>query len=302
MFKEKYELTIDKILTSSVRNNPNQVISYKGEKHLTYREFKEEVYEIARGLVKLGLKKGERVAVLDWDSLNYLKLYYAVPIAGGVLHTVNIRYSPELIFYTMQHVEDKFVVIRDEFIPLIERSLSLFDFVKTWIVSSDGDRPVNMIPGSVFLNDLKVKQQSTQLPEISEDDLATTFYTSGTTGLPKGVAFTHRQIMLHTLASAASLGDEPINLKNVDVIMPLVPMFHVHSWGSPYFSILKGMKYVLPGRYDFEKVPEIMAKEGVTVSLMVPSILYLLISNPEGAKTLSRLNLRITIGGGALPK
>ncbi|MEM0158334.1 MAG: long-chain-fatty-acid--CoA ligase, partial [Thermoplasmataceae archaeon] len=302
MFKDRYELTIDKILTSSIRNNPNQIISYKGDRSITYSEFKREVYELAGGLVKQGLRKGDRVAVLDWDTLNYLKLYYAVPIAGGVLHTVNIRYSPELIFYTMQHAEDKFVVIRDEFIPLIERSLSLFDFVKTWIVSSDHEKPMNTIPGSIFLNDIKVKQPEGILPVLNEEDIATTFYTSGTTGLPKGVLFTHRQIVMHTLAAAASLGDEPIGLRNVDVIMPLVPMFHVHSWGAPYFSILKGMKYVLPGRYDFEKLPGIMAREGVSVSLMVPSILYLLISSPEAAKTLSKLNLRVTIGGGALPK
>jgi Acyl-CoA synthetases (AMP-forming)/AMP-acid ligases II len=117
MFQKKYELTVDKIFYSSVRNNPDQVICYR-DTRITYREFRNKVYALARGLVKSGLQKGEKVAVLEWDDLNYLMLYYAVPLAGGVLHTVNIRYSPELIFYTMQHAGDRIVVIRDEFVPL----------------------------------------------------------------------------------------------------------------------------------------------------------------------------------------
>ena len=102
MFQQKYELTLDKIFYSSVRNNPDQIISYMGNERITYREFRERVYALARGLVKAGLKKGERVAVLEWDDISYLTLYYAIPIAGGVLHTVNIRYSPAHPFHGHQ--------------------------------------------------------------------------------------------------------------------------------------------------------------------------------------------------------
>ncbi len=299
MYQEKYELTVEKIFASSVRNNPDQVISYMGKEHITFREFRDRVFKIAKGLVALGLKKGDRVAVLDWDTIRYLEAYYAVPIAGGVLHTVNIRYPPELIFYTMQHAEDKFVIIRDEFIPLIEKSIPLFDFVQHWIVSSDSVKPASMLPGATVYNDLLSMDGKVILPDIHEDDLATTFYTSGTTGLPKGVEFTHRQLVLHAMAMAFALADEPINLKSTDVIMPIVPMFHVHSWGVPYMALLKGMKYVLPGRYDFDAIPGIMEKEKVTVSLMVPSILYMLMTGKNSGK-LKNLNLRVTVGGGAL--
>lgn len=302
MLRGRYELTIDKILTSPVRNNPHQIISYRGEKSVTYTEFKKNVYRIARGLVKLGLKKGERVAVLDWDTLDYMYLYYAVPIAGGVLHTVNIRYSPELIFYTMKHANDRFVVVRDEFVPLIEKSLGLFDFVQHWMVVTDHEEPLAILPGSSLLRDAARDSDGVELPELSEDDIATTFYTSGTTGLPKGVLFTHRQIVLHSLASNAVLVQDPTSWRSDDVVMPLVPMFHVHSWGAPYACVNLGMKYVLPGKYEFDKLPEIMEKEGVSVSLMVPSILYMLISKPESVERLSKLNLRFTIGGGALSK
>lgn len=302
MFQQKYELTLDKIFYSSVRNNPDQIISYMGNERITYREFRERVYALARGLVKAGLKKGERVAVLEWDDLSYLTLYYAVPIAGGVLHTVNIRYSPELIFYTMDHAKDSIVVVRDEFVPLIGPSVEMFQGVRTWIVSSDSGKPSSTIPGSLNMADLMVGNSDVILPEISENDLCTIFYTSGTTGMPKGVSFTHRQLMLHCLIMAVSLSDDPINLKGTDVIMPLVPMFHVHSWGVPYMAILKGMKYVLPGKYDFDRIPYIMEKEGVTTSMMVPSILFLLMSNKSNIPTLRKLNLRVTVGGGALSK
>ena len=299
MYQEKYELTIGKIFAAAVRNNPEQIISYKGEERVTYREFMERVEKIARGLVKLGLKKGDRVAVLDWDTIRYLEAYYAVPMAGGVLHTVNIRYPPELIFYTMQHAEDRFVIIRDEFIPLIEKSVQLFDFVNKWIVSSDGPKPAMMLPEALVYQDLLSGVEGVALPEVSEDDVATTFYTSGTTGLPKGVLFTHRQIVLHTMAMISGLSDEPINLKSTSPIMPIVPMFHVHSWGVPYMAIMKGQKYVLAGRYDFDRMPEIMEKEGVKVSLMVPSILYMLMSSKNSQK-LKNLDLRVVVGGGAL--
>lgn len=298
---EKFQLTIDKIFSASVRNNPKQVISYQGREHVTYEQFRERVYEIARGLVKLGVKKGDKVAVLDWDSLRYLEAYYAIPLAGGVLHTVNIRYPPDLIFYTMQHADDRFVIIRDEFVPIIEKSIGLFDFVKGWIVSSDSPDGEPPLDGSHVYHKLGEGAEDVQLPELLEDDLATIFYTSGTTGLPKGVSFTHRQIVLHTLTMGVALGDEPINLKSTDTALPLVPMFHVHSWGMPYLAILKGMKYVLPGRYDFNELPRIMEKEKVNISFMVPSILYMLM-NSENRDLLPSLKLRVTVGGGALPK
>ena len=301
MFQKKYELTVDKIFYSSVRNNPDQVICYR-DTRITYREFRNKVYALARGLVKSGLQKGEKVAVLEWDDLNYLMLYYAVPLAGGVLHTVNIRYSPELIFYTMQHAGDRIVVIRDEFVPLISSSVGLFQGVRTWIVSSDSKTPSSSIEGALTLSNLFENDDNVKLPELKEDDLCTIFYTSGTTGMPKGVTFTHRQIVLHTLGMAVALADEPINLKSTDVIMPIVPMFHVHSWGVPYMAIMKGMKYVLPGRYDFDTLPSLMEREKVNVSMMVPSILYMLMAKPENQAILKKLKLRVTIGGGALPK
>ena len=136
MTGDKFELTIDKIFSSSVRNNPKQIISYMGKEEVTYEQFRKRVYEIARGLVKLGIKKGDKVAVLEWDSLRYLEAYYAIPLAGGVLHTVNIRYPPDLIFYTMQHADDRYVIIRDEFVPLIESTSGMATSVLFRLIGS----------------------------------------------------------------------------------------------------------------------------------------------------------------------
>lgn len=300
MEKNRFELTLDKILLTASRNNPTQVISYKGEKQVTYREFAGMVYSFARALLRNGLKKGERVGVMDWDSITYMVAYYAVPIAGGVIHTVNIRYSPELIYYTMKHADDRFVIIRDEFVPMIQDKVELFDFVSTWIITSDSEKPAFTLEGSLNAEEMMKYDGREQLPDIQENETATTFYTSGTTGLPKGVSFTHRQITLHTMVLSSILSDDPFNLKSSDVLMPMVPMFHVHSWGVPFSTLMRGIKYVLPGRYDFNAVPGIIRKEKVSMMLMVPSILYMIISNPEGARAMRENNVKVAVGGGGI--
>lgn len=297
-----YNLTLSNLLKNAVERNPEQIISYRGELNFTYAQFFDRVLRLARSLVKLGLQKGDKVAVIDWDTNRYLEAYYAIPMAGGIIHTVNIRYPPELIFYTIQHAEDKFVIVRDEFAPRLEMNKHLFDFIKTWIVYSESGKISTTLDPVRNYDDLISENSEAVLPEIHEDDSATIFYTSGTTGLPKGVSFTHRQLFLHTLALGSATNDEPINATSDDVIMPLVPMFHVHSWGLPYFSIMRGMKYVLPGKYDPGELLKIIEKEHVTLSAMVPTILYMLVSHPDASKILPRSRLRTLIGGGALPK
>ncbi len=317
----KYQLTIDKILDSAVRRNPDQIIAYRDVFSYTYSEFKKKVMNLARSLLRIGLSKGDVVAVIDWDTNRYLESYYAVPIAGGVLHTVNIRYPPELIYYSMKDAGDKYVIIRDEFIPIIEKNIELFSFIKGWIVYSESGTFETKLKPSFNFDDLdsdspeqlyqvttgdveEVNKTGTggvvTLPELNEDDLATVFYTSGTTGMPKGVSFTHRDLTLHTMALMAGISDDPASVKSSDVVMPLVPMFHVHSWGFPFFVLLKGNKYVLPGRYDYRLLLQLIEKHKVTVSAMVPPILYLLLSEPDAQRVLPKSGLRTTIGGGAL--
>ena len=298
----EFSLTIGNLLETAADNSPDQIISYKGKENYTYRKFYERVNSLARALVDLGVRKGDRIGFIDWDTNRFMEAYYAVPMSGATLHTVNIRYTPELIFYTMQHAEDKVVFVRDEFLPILERAAEAFDFVEKWVIYSESGTFKTILPNAYNYDDLVNGKHNAQLPPADENNVATTFYTSGTTGLPKGVSFTQRQLILHTLGAAASLSNQPVNLGSTDVMMPLVPMFHVHSWGVPYIALLKGMKYVLPGKYDVLEILKTIKSQGVTVSLMVPTILYMLVSHPEARNYLEGAKLRVVIGGSALPR
>lgn len=294
-----YQLTIGAMLRTAIKRAPTQIISYKGVNY-TYSEFYERVKRLASSLVRLGVKKGDVVAVIDWDTNRYLEAYYAIPMAGAILHTVNIRYPPELIFYSMEHAGDSYVIVRDEFAPLLERNKAAFNFISGWIVYSENGTVKSELEPVYNYDDLVSASEEENLPDIDEDEVATTFYTSGTTGMPKGVSFTHRQIVLHTLATAVSFNEFPLEVTSKDVLMSLVPMFHVHSWGLPYTALMKGMKYVLPGRYDYPELVKLMAKEKVTFSAMVPTILQFILSVPDLKEQLSGQDLRVVIGGSAL--
>ncbi len=294
-----YQLTIGAMLRTAIKRAPTQIISYKGVNY-TYSEFYERVKRLASSLVKLGVKKGDFVAVIDWDTNRYLEAYYAISMAGAILHTVNIRYPPELIFYSMEHAGDSYVIVRDEFAPLLERNKAAFNFISGWIVYSENGTVKSELEPVYNYDDLVSASEEENLPDIDEDEVATTFYTSGTTGMPKGVSFTHRQIVLHTLATAVSFNEFPLEVTSKDVLMSLVPMFHVHSWGLPYTALMKGMKYVLPGRYDYPELVKLMAKEKVTFSAMVPTILQFILSVPDLKEQLSGQDLRVVIGGSAL--
>ena len=291
------------MLRDAATRHPAKEIVYRNERY-TYRQFQDRVKRIASSLInKVGVREGDVVAVLDWDSMRYMEAYYAVPMAGAVLHTVNIRYPPEIIYYTMAHAEDKYVIVRDEFLPMLEKYAPMFEFVKGWIVFSDSDREIKTTLKPFFSYNELLKDEASGLPEVSEDRMATIFYTSGTTGMPKGVTFTQEQIVLHAMSLQMAAMGQPLHNSENDVTMPLVPMFHVHCWGLPYNALLAGMKYVLPGRYDFPAILETIEREKVTFTASVPSILYLLLSAPNLKDHVGALSgLKALIGGSALPR
>ncbi|MHB1439671.1 MAG: long-chain-fatty-acid--CoA ligase [Cuniculiplasma sp.] len=297
----KYELTLGNLLRSSVSRNPTQVIADSELGTITFDTFGKNVNNLAKGLVKLGVKPKDKVGILDWDTINFLESFYAVPMAGATLHTVNIRYPLELIYYTIQHAEDSYLILRDEIAKMFLNYKDLFGFIKGWIIyrtsSEKFDFPFENV---VYFEDLIKTNENIPLPFVSEDDMATIFYTSGTTGMPKGVTFTHRDIVIHGISLANTFSEYPMIVTSRDVMMPLVPMFHVHAWGLPQFFLVKGMKYVLPGRYNPDSILDLMEKEGVTATAMVPSILYMILSAKRAGDVLPKLNLKATIGGGAL--
>jgi len=222
---------------------------------------------------------------------------------GAILHTVNIRYPPELIYYSMNHAEDKYVIVRDEFLPILEKNKQMFDFIKGWIVYNDDNGSVSTQMTPNYHYEDIVKNEKYEFPDLDENTTATIFYTSGTTGFPKGVTFTQRNLVMHTLALANGVQFSPISVGRSDNFMILVPMFHVHSWGIPYMGLLNGNKYVLPGRYEVGTILELLKNENIKFSAMVPSILYMVLSAPNLEEYREYLKgWRIIIGGAALPK
>jgi fatty-acyl-CoA synthase len=277
-----YQLTIDKILEAGETVFPNREIVYSDKRRYTFKSFAESVKILANSLKKLGIKKGDKVAVVDWDTDVYMHAYYAVPMIGAVLHTVNIRYPPELVIKTMLHAEDKWVIVREDMVGLVEDIKNFNNKIK-FIMYNDDKEKIKTDENTYDFWDLLQGEPKYDADEegIREDMMATLFYTSGTTGDPKGVWFTHRDIILHVMALSLISRAPPIELTTRDVLMILVPMFHVHSWGFPYSALLTGVKYVLPGAYNPTRELELLAKEGVTFSAMVPTILYMILSQPN---------------------
>ncbi len=181
---------------------------------------------------------------MDWDSPRYLEHYFAVPMIGAVLHTINIRLSPEQMLYTINHAEDKVLVVHKDFEPLIKAISPKFETVEKIIYIDDGD--VSYQPSFDTVGEyeklLEKESDAFDFPDFDENTIATLFYTTGTTGNPKGVYFTHRQLVLHTITEMGALSamPEPVSFTSNDVYMPLTPMFHVHAWGIPYLATWLG--------------------------------------------------------------
>ncbi len=300
-----YPLTIRNLFNAPVVDSPCQEIVYRGEERFTYAEFRKRVHRLANMLFELGVRPGDTVAVMDWDSHRYLECFYAVPMMGAVLHTVNIRLSPDQILYTIDHAEDDFILVNQEFLPMLDQIRERIDTVREYILISDGYEAE--VTPSGFAGEyeqlLAKADELYEFPELDENTRATTFYTTGTTGLPKGVYFSHRQLVLHTLGGMAALGTvlNQGRMHQEDVYMPITPMFHVHAWGVPYMATSLGLKQVYPGKYVPAKLLDLIEQEGVTFSHCVPTILHLLMHHPRFSEV-DLSNWKVMIGGAALPR
>ncbi|KHL70462.1 fatty acid--CoA ligase [Pseudomonas flexibilis] len=296
-------LLIKRLLLSGSRYERTREIVYRDQVRYSYATFNERVARLANVLTTAGVRPGDTVAVMDWDSHRYLECMFAVPMIGAVLHTINVRLSPEQILYTMNHAEDRLVLVNAEFLPLYQAIAPHLTTVEKTLLLSDHPEASAELPGLVGEYESLMAEAGTRydFPDFDENSVATTFYTTGTTGNPKGVYFTHRQLVLHTLAMASTLGsmDSVRLMGSDDVYMPITPMFHVHAWGVPYVATMLGVKQVYPGRYDPEFLVELWRREKVSFSHCVPTILQMLL----GAKAAQGVDFggwKLIIGGSAL--
>ncbi len=301
-----YPLLIKQLLHTPLAVAPEQEIVYRDSLRMNYRELARRIGRLANALTRRGVGHGTTVAMLDWDSHRYLEAFFAVPMMGAVLQTVNIRLSPEQILYTLNHARAEVAIVHAEFVPMLAGIIDQLETVKTFILISDGGGEMAAF-GIPFAGEyealLAAESAEYSFQDFDENTRATTFYTTGTTGLPKGVYFSHRQLVLHTLAVAAHLGSAPDQgrLHRDDVYMPITPMFHVHAWGLPYIATMLGVKQVYPGRYAPDGLLRLIRDEKVTFSHCVPTILHMLLSS----KFSGEVNLagwKVIIGGSALPK
>jgi fatty-acyl-CoA synthase len=310
----EYQLTLDKIIRRAAQLYPSIEVVYAPPggsiTRSNYAREWDRVQRLGSVLEELGVQSGEpgrfgsRVAVLDWNTIRHYELYFAVPMYGAVLHTVNVLLSPEDIIYTMLQAQDEVLFINEDFIPLARVASSLVKSIKKIVIMSDKAEHGEVSFDGVevyWYEDLLRNAKPYNFPELNENVVATMMFTSGTTGRPKGTYFTHRQLVLHAISVALSITAPPINASIYDVAMPIVPMFHVHAWGLPYIATLTGIKQVYPGRFDWGHILRVINDEGVTIVNGVPTILYNLLMHPDSPKyDLSRL--KFIAGGAALPR
>jgi fatty-acyl-CoA synthase len=293
-------LLIKHLLANGVSRAPAQEIVYGDRRRLTYRELDARVHRLAAGLASLGVGPGSTVGVMDWDSHRCLECFFAVPMMGAVLHTINVRLSPEQILYTINHAGDDVILVNAEFVPLLAPVWDRVDSGKRLVLMNDlPDVPVTALNFAAEYEGLLAGSLDRfDFREFDEEVRATIFYTTAATGNPKGVCFSHRQLVLHTLALRGALAGGG-QLVDDDVYMPITPMFHAHAWGLPYVATLAGVKQVYPGRYQPDRLVELIRREGVSLSHCAPTMLQSVLDQAV-SKDVDLSGWTVIIGGATL--
>jgi fatty-acyl-CoA synthase len=302
-----FQLTLPAILRrAETYFGAKEIVSREPDRSLhrsNYREVAERAKRLAVALQRLGVKPGDRVATLAWNHHQHLEAYFGAPLSGGVLHTLNLRLHPTDLAYIINHADDQVILVDDMLWPLYEAVRGAIHPKHVVVFSHPGCPPAER-DGALDYEELLASADISNFayPEFDEYQAAALCYTSGTTGRPKGVLYTHRSIVLHSFATALT---SPASTGELSTVMPVVPMFHVNAWGMPFTSTMMGAKQVFPGPYlDGASLLELLDSEQVTLSCGVPTlwlgVLQLLDKEP-GRYDVSHLKALLS-GGQAAPE
>ncbi|MEI7970228.1 MAG: long-chain fatty acid--CoA ligase [Betaproteobacteria bacterium] len=280
-----------------------EIVSRLPDKSLhrtTYADFHRRARLLAEALQKAGVRKGDRVATLMWNHYAHYEAYFGIIASGGVLHTLNLRLAPDEIGYIASHAQDRFLIVDDVLLPLLAQFRDATAIEKIIVVPLTGKPvPEGFIDYEAFLASAS---GDWDYPDMDEDDPIAMCYTSGTTGRPKGVVYSHRSQVLHSLVQCIP---DSVGISGRDVILPVVPMFHANAWGVPYAACMLGAKMVFPGPHLHpEDLLPLLEGERVTVSCGVPTIWLGMIQLLDRDPGRFRLDpgLRLTVGGSAVPE
>jgi fatty-acyl-CoA synthase len=301
------QLMISSILVHAERNFPeSEIVSVTADNPLhryTYKDFAKRARQLAKALAHLGASFGDRIGTLAWNDYRHLELYYGVSGSGMVCHTINPKLFPEQVAYIINHAQDRVLFVDLLVMPLIEALKAHLTGVEHIVVLTDqAHMPKTTLDNvSCYEELLAAQTDDFEWPEFDEYTASGMCYTSGTTGNPKGVVYSHRSTLLHALAG--SLPDVT-NASTKETCMPVVPMFHVNAWGIPYGSIMAGSKMVMPGpkMADGATLQALIESEGVTYSSGVPTIWLALLDYLDKSKTTLSKMSRVTVGGAACPR
>ena len=297
-------LLISTIIEHAARNSGStEVVSRRVEGDIhrtTYRQVRDRSKQLANALAVLGVQPGERVGTLAWNGYRHLEIYYGVSGSGSVCHTINPRLFPDQIAYIVNHADDQYVFFDLTFVPLIEGIAPHCPNVKGWVAMTDrAHMPASSVPMLCYEELLDAQSADYTWPQFDENTAAGLCYTSGTTGNPKGALYSHRSTVLHSYGSALP---DALGCSGQDVILPVVPMFHVNAWGLPYSVPLVGAKLVFPGpKLDGASLYELFEQEKVTFSAGVPTVWLGLLQYVQANNLKFSTFRKTVIGGSAAP-